>query len=82
MSHFDYAAPAELFSTRSISRKSRVTYRRFASAAEALRFAVEELARENLRATTLEVSEDRLSADEIVRLYSHPDYPLPRKVAA
>ena len=52
MSHFDYAAPAELFSTRSISRKSRVTYRRFPSAAEAL------------------------------RLYSHPDYPLPRKVAA
>ena len=79
---FDFAAPGELFCARSVSRRSRVTYKRFDSAAKAIKFAVEELSADALRATTLEVSEARLRGDEITALYRHPEYPLRRKAAA
>ena len=72
----DLAAPGELFSTRSVSRKSRVTYKRFDSAAQAIRYAVEELSADALRATTLEVAEVRLHSDEIKALYARDDFPL------
>jgi hypothetical protein len=42
MSSFDYNAPAEVFLSRP-AKGCRTKYRRFASAAEALRFAVEQL---------------------------------------
>ena len=42
MSSFDYNAPAELFLAKPI-KGSRTKYRRFATAAEALRYAVEDL---------------------------------------
>jgi hypothetical protein len=71
-----------LFCARSISMRSRVTYKRFDSAAKAIKFAVEELSADGLRAATLEVAEVRLRGDDITRLYQHPDYPLARKVAA
>jgi hypothetical protein len=82
MARFDYAAPGELFSARSISMRSRVTYKRFDSAAKAIRFAVEEMPADSLRSTTLEVAEVRLRGDEIRELYQHPDYPFRRKKAA
>jgi hypothetical protein len=81
MTPFDYGAPGELFSARSISMRSRVTYKRFDSAAKAIRFAVEEMPAESLRSTTLEVDEVRLRGEEIRELYQHPDYPLVRKPA-
>jgi Arc/MetJ-type ribon-helix-helix transcriptional regulator len=82
MSRFDFTAPGELFCSRSISMRSRVTYKRFASAAEAVRFAIEELPAEILRSTTLEVAERRLRGDEIRQVYQDPGYPLARKAAA
>lgn len=82
MSRFDYSAPGELFCSRSISMRSRVTYKRFESAAKAIKFAIEELPGDILRSATLEVSEVRLRGDEIRQLYQHPDYPLARKAAA
>ena len=42
MSSFDYNAPAELFLSKP-AKGSRTKYRRFATAAEALRHAVEDL---------------------------------------
>ncbi len=39
---FDYNAPAELFLSKR-AKDSRIKYRRFATAAEALRYAIEEL---------------------------------------
>ncbi len=82
MARFDYSAPSELFCSRSISMRSRVTYKRFDSAAKAIRFAMEELPPEILRSSTLEVSEVRLREDEIRELYQRADYPLARKDAA
>ena len=79
---FDFAAPGELFCARSVSRRSRVTYRRFDTAALAIQFAVEELSADNLRAATLEVAEVRLGGDEITALYQGDDFPLTRRVAA
>jgi hypothetical protein len=82
MNRFDFAAPGELFCSRSISMRSRVTYKRFPSAAKAIQFAIEELPADVLRSTTLEVSEQRLRGDEIRQLYQDPAYPLARRAAA
>jgi Arc/MetJ-type ribon-helix-helix transcriptional regulator len=64
---FDYSSPAELYLSR---RRGRHTdYRRFATAAEAIRYAVEELrARQSLSAW-MQVGEDRFNKEEINRLY-------------
>jgi hypothetical protein len=76
---FDYQAPAEIFMTQGYAaRRSPVTYRRFGSAAEALRFAVEELPPPVLVGAVLEVREDRFDHRAIRELYTQPRYPLPR----
>jgi hypothetical protein len=75
MAAFDYNAEAELFPNRGM-RGRPVGYRRFARAADAIRFAIEELP-----AQALEVSEERFDAAGIRRLYEHADYPLDRKGA-
>ena len=50
---FDYTAPAELFPTRSRKGNRPMGYRRFAKAADAIRFAIEELSPELLMGRTL-----------------------------
>ena len=82
MACFDYATPAELFSARPGPRRARaVTYLRFATAAEAIRYAVEELPAVAFPGTYLEVNEERFDSAAIRRLYEAAEYPLARPSA-
>ena len=78
MSSFDYSAPAELFLSKP-AKGSRTKYRRFATAAEALRYAVEDLRMPKEFGAWLEVGDDRFSSGDIQRLYKAENYSLLRK---
>lgn len=78
--NFDYSVAAELFPQR--SRKSRrpvMKYRRFESAAAAIRYAIEELPSELLLGAYLEVDEKRFGGAGIRQLYDSDRYPLARR---
>jgi hypothetical protein len=79
MDTFDFLAEAELFPTRSrSSRRQPMRYKRFERAADAIRYAIEEMPAEFLTGAFLEVKEERFDGAEIRRLYERPDYPLER----
>jgi hypothetical protein len=80
---FDYDAEAELFPSKSRTpRRKPVGYKRFARAADAIRFAIEDLSAESLTGAWLEVGEDRFDALDIRRLYDDEAYPLDRNERA
>lgn len=58
-----------------------MTYKRFATGAEAIRFAIEELPPQGLAVTVLESEGERFDHDAIRTLYDSPGFPLPRKAA-
>jgi len=79
MAEFDYSAAADLFALRRrLPRREPFGYKRFEQAAEAIRFAIEELPRECLPGAFLEVDEQRYGSEEIRRLYESAKYPLAR----
>ena len=82
MDKFDYTTAAELFPAKSKKSSKRVGYRRFDNAADAVRYAIEELPPELLLGTYLQVEELRFDRDGIRRLYEAADYPLDRPVRA
>ena len=68
MPPFDYNAPAELFLAKR-AKSTRENYRRFATAAEAIRYAVEDLRTPKAFGAWLEVGDERFNSTEIERLY-------------
>jgi len=78
MAAFDYNAPADLFPARSKAGRRQVGYRRFSTAAEAIRFAVEQMPFGFLDGTILEIENVRVDGAGIRVLYESVDYPLVR----
>ena len=70
----DYNAPAEL-SLAKRTMSGRENYRRFATAAEAIRYAIEDLRAPKAFGAWLEVGDARFNSSEIQRLYEADDYP-------
>ena len=76
---FNYGASAELFAGQSKKAQSPFTYNRFDSAAEALRFAMEEAPPQAMLGACLEVDEVRYNFNQISILYKSETYPLQRR---
>jgi hypothetical protein len=77
---FDYRSPAELFmAKRKGGARQRLGYRRFATAAEAIRFAVEDFPAIRALGAWMQVGDHRFNSDEIHRLYEKDEYPLRRR---
>lgn len=79
---FDYDAPAELYPSRRYAKSPQGLYRRFGTAAEAIRHLMEDLPGAALAGSFLEVDEDRYDGAAIRRLYEASGYPLPRPAKA
>jgi hypothetical protein len=83
MASFDYGAAAELFPGRHKTRMiGAVTYKRFAAAGEAIRYAVEVLPASSFLGAFLEVNEERFDSKAIRQLYESVEYPLLRQPSA
>ena len=78
---FDYAASAELFIPKGKPGARRLPgYRRFATAAEAIRFAVEEFPAVRTLGAWMKVGEERFNGDDLQRLYESTSYPRRRRM--
>jgi hypothetical protein len=77
MMTFDYGRPAELFmAKRKGGARSRLISRRFATAAEAIRFAVEDFPALRTLGAWMQVGDQRFNGEDIRRLYQRHDFPL------
>jgi hypothetical protein len=76
MTKFDYSAPAELFPSRNRKVVSKIKYRRFDKAADAIRFAIEELPEALLLGAYIQIDDQRLGHQDIRSLYQSERYPL------
>lgn len=76
---FDYGASAELFMPkRKGGPRQSIGYRRFDTAAEALRFVVEDFPAVRALGPWMQIGDDRFDSNDIQRLYESTDYPLRR----
>jgi hypothetical protein len=72
---FDYTAPAELFLAKR-PKNGRKNYQRFATAAEAILYTVEDLRTPRAFGAWMQVGDERFNSDDIHRLYDEGDFPL------
>ena len=78
---FDYGLPAELFMAKlKGGARSRLISRRFATAAEAIRFAVEDFPAIRALGAWMQVGNQRFEGEEIHRLYQSHEFPLRRRM--
>jgi hypothetical protein len=68
--------------SKSVPLQTKCVSYRFARAADATRFAIEDLPAESLSGASLEVGEDQFDARVIRGLYEHTGYPLERREPA
>jgi hypothetical protein len=79
MNCFNYKASVEFYSRRSSGKKANsLTFQRFNTAAEAIRFAMEDLPSAAFGGCMLEADGERFGAKELKELYASPRYPFPR----
>ena len=77
----NYRAKAELYHRlrRSLRERAPLAYKRFTTAADAIRFAIEQLPDYLLLGSYMKVDEERYDSQEIRRLYDSEAYPLKRR---
>ena len=78
----DYSAAAEVYympMRRKGGARQRLGYRRFATAAEAIRFIVEDFPAAHTLSPWMQVGDNRFDSDAIRQLYDSSDYPLGRR---
>ena len=81
MEKFNFDAPAELFPSRNRKIVNKIKYRRFDRAADAIRFAVEELPEPLLLGAYIQIDEERLGHKDIRGLYDSAEYPLAKRAS-
>lgn len=79
MIKFDYTIEAGLFPGKKSLRSQGVRYMRFETAAEAVRFAIEEMPSSQLRGSVIETDQARFDDKQIRMLYDSLDFPLCRR---
>ena len=78
---FDYGVPAELFMAKRKSEpRTRLVSRRFATAAEAIRFAVEDFPAIRALGAWMQVGNERFDGKDIHRLYESHQFSLRRRM--
>jgi hypothetical protein len=81
MTHHDYLARADLYLGRDQQTADAQGPRGFPTAANALRFALEEAAPVSLRGAKLRIGERVYRGSELISLYRSRHYPLARKLS-
>lgn len=79
MTYFNFQAPAELYLGSDWQTAAAQGPRTFRTAAQALRFALEEAAPVSLKGASLHIDGRRYTNIEMGWLYRSPDYPFARK---
>lgn len=82
MPALNYNSSAELFPSRRFAKSQTTQYRRFGNAAEAIRYAIEDMPAKWLVGSYLEIDEKRFEGEAIRGLYESEDFPLARATEA
>lgn len=79
MTEFDYATKAGLYHQLRMGRSAPMSFRRFETSAEAIKYAVEELSPVMFHGAVLETEDDRFESKQIRLLYENAAFPLERR---